>query len=129
MKEDKTKGIIWKDGRTTDEIISNLVIGKLNANDIEQIGQISATCLPVNSADEAIEQFYMTHGIINQSIKAYDKDSGRIYGMLLFSDYPIYCGSPMLDFKPDLANELKNKRGINGFSFCVRWKIKRNKCS
>lgn len=118
------KGIIWKDGKSTEEILKNLSISRLTENDIEQVGEISAACLPVSDAHEAIEQFYMTHGNIRQSIKAYDRTTGQIYGILLLSDYPICCGSPILDFKPELGKQLMHKRGINGFSFVIDGRLR-----
>lgn len=56
---------------------------------------------------------------LDNSVKLIDKRDNKIYGLLIFSEYPINIGSPIEFINPILSSYLKNYKQLNGHSFII----------
>lgn len=117
MVENKEGFFHSNDGKTRESLIPNIKIGNLTNNDINQVlGSISNI---LKIPEECLmEQIAVTNVDVTNSIKIYDVRDNKIYGVLIFSKYHVFKGSPVLMFD-DVARQFLNKEGINGYLFCI----------
>ena len=64
---------------------------------------------------------------MDNSVKLIDKRDGKIYGLLIFSEYNISNGSPLREFNYDLWQYFYNVKQINGHSFVIDERLRGTK--
>lgn len=111
------KEYFHNDNKTRDEILENLEYGFLKESDINQVLTSVSHILDV-PVFALLEQMEVTKVDINNCIKVYDKITNKIYGILIFSDFHIFKGSPILNFT-EKCTQFQNTKGVNGFLFCI----------
>lgn len=117
MVENKEGLFHSDDGKTRESLMPNIKIGNLSEKDVNQVlGSISNILdVPVECL---IEQMEVTNVDVSNSIKIYDVRDNKTYGVLIFSNYHVFAGSPVLSL-PDVAKQFLDKNGINGYLFCI----------
>ena len=64
-------------------------------------------------------QLLNTQAMFNDSVKVIDKRDGKIYGILIFSDFPLHKGSPIMLINQELGKALMHLKQVNGFVFII----------
>lgn len=101
------------------DLLKRVRIEKTNVDDFEKICNTIAKAFGLNSKDEAVMQLMNANAILNESIKLVDNETGDIYGLLMFCDYTLMVGSPIIRENPSLGKFLSNFRQVNGHSFVI----------
>ena len=104
---------------TREELLNRVEIRKTNADDLMQICITLAKSFGLSSYEEALWQLENSKVKINESIKLVDKETNEIYGLLIFCEYPITIGSPIMIFEKGLGEYLNQFKQINGHSFII----------
>lgn len=108
------------DNNLTKECLLKVVeISNTNFEDIEQISRLFADSFDLTSIEEAKMQLNNTNIDWNNSVKLYNKRSGRIYGFLLFGEHPIEVGSPLQFIDYEMIPIISQLKQINGFAFII----------
>ena len=68
---------------------------------------------------EALRQLVYSDARLDYSVKAIDKRTGDIYGFLIFCNFPLHVGSPIMHINPGLGELLSHFSQINGHSFII----------
>lgn len=111
----------WDDEKTREELLENVEIEKTTFDDTLQVIEIMVKCFGVGSPIEAYNQLYNSRANLNESVKLVDKRDGKIYGLLIFSEFKIDQGSP-INFFRELApinDYLRLCDQVNGFAFVI----------
>ena len=100
------------------ELVENIEITKISYQDYNRIVEILSNCFDL-SPNEVTAQFLFSQVDLCNSVKAIDKRSGEIYGVLIFCNYNITVGTPILHTNPLLGKLLQPFKQINGHSFVL----------
>ena len=101
------------------DLLDRIEIQKTNEDDFDKICETLAKGFNLKSVEEAAMQLLYSHVLIEESIKLVDKENGDIYGLLMFCEYPIKVGSPILFEEPNLSQYLNDFSQVNGHSFII----------
>ena len=104
---------------TKEELLDNIDIVKTSESDIDDIINLFSMYFGINDKKIAKMQLTNTNAMLNESVKVIDKRDGKIYGILIFSDFPIYKGSPIMLINNELGKILMNLKQVNGFVFII----------
>lgn len=104
---------------TKDELLERVEIRKASPSDLEDICNTLSKAFDMYSSEEAYMQLMQSRARLDESVKLVDKETGEIYGLLIFCEYPIKYGSPILHFEKGIAEFLDNFTQINGHSFII----------
>jgi hypothetical protein len=104
---------------TRDELLKRVEIKKTNENDLQEICRTLAKSFNLNSIMEAFFQLKNSKVRLDESVKLVDKETNEIYGLLIFTEYPIQLGSPIQMIEQGLSKYLKGYKQINGHSFII----------
>lgn len=104
---------------TRKELLERVEIRKTSEKDLGQICKTLAKSFNLSSEFEALFQLENSKGILNESIKLVDKETDDIYGLLIFTDYPIELGSPIRHVESGIAQYLSDYKQVNGHSFII----------
>ena len=118
-KEMKDNIKFHNDNKTKKDLLDNIVIEKTNNNDVFQIIDILKNSFDIETNEMAITQLLLSHANLKESVKAVDKRDGKIYGILIFSNFNISKGSPIMFNHRKLANSLKSLKQLHGHSFIL----------
>ena len=110
--------------KTKESLLENVIIEKTCEKDFEQICELISNEFNLSGPDEARFQLLSSHVLIDESVKLCDKDTGEIYGILMFCDFPIGIGSPIQVVKPYIHDFLKQFKQVNGHSFIIDKKLR-----
>lgn len=102
-----------------EELLQNIEIVGTSYEDAPKITELLARCFALPSQEEALRQLIYSNARLDHSVKAIDKRNGDIYGFLIFSDFPLHIGSPILHINPKLGGFLVQFKQINGHSFII----------
>ena len=104
---------------TREELLERVEIQKTSKNDLDQICKTLAKAFDLSSEAEAYQQLMQSNALLDESIKLVDNENNDIYGLLIFCEYPIHIGSPIMLEYPTLAQYLGQFKQINGHSFII----------
>jgi len=111
--------ILVDNGLTKEEILQNMEIVSTSYEDAPKITELLARCFDLPNQETALRQLIYSDARLDKSVKVIDKRNGDIYGFLLFSNFPIHVGSPLLRLNSRLGEFLMQFRQINGHSFII----------
>lgn len=106
-------------GLTKEEILQNIEIVSTSYEDAPKITELLARCFALPGQEEALRQLIYSNARLDFSVKAIDKRNGDIYGFLIFSDFPLHVGSPILHLNARLGGFLVQFKQLNGHSFII----------
>lgn len=112
-------GILCENNLTKDDLIKRIIVEKTTNKDIIKITEILTKGFDLSSQREAIHQLAESDVDLENSVKLIDKTNGDIYGLLIFSNFPLHLGSPLMMFDNELGKFLSNLKQINGHSFII----------
>lgn len=104
---------------TKNDLLERVEIQKTSKNDLDKICKTLAKAFDLESEGEAYQQLTQSNALLDESIKLVDKDTKEIYGLLMFCEFPIKIGSPILFFESELAQYLDDFIQVNGHSFII----------
>ena len=104
---------------TKDDLLDRVEIRKTSPSDLEDICNTLSKAFDMYSSEEAYMQLMQSRARLDESVKLVDRETGEIYGLLIFCEYPIKYGSPILHFEKEIAEFLDNFAQINGHSFII----------
>lgn len=104
---------------TRQELLERVEICKTSYEDLDEICKLLTKAFNLSSYFEALFQLENSKARLDESVKLVDKESGEIYGLLIFTDYPIDKGSPIIMVEKGLSDYLKDFKQINGHSFII----------
>ena len=104
---------------TKNDLLERVEIRKTSAEDFEAICKTLAKAFDLSSPNEAAFQLRNSIARLDESIKLVDKYTGDIYGLLIFCDYPITMGSPIMLKERELGLFLDGFKQLNGHSFII----------
>ena len=112
---------------TKKDLLEKVEIQKTKKDDLEQICKTLAKAFDLSSDAEALQQLTQSNALLDESIKLVDKENGDIYGLLMFCEYPINVGSPILFEEANLSQYLDNFSQVNGHSFIIDERLRGTK--
>ena len=104
---------------TREELLGRVEIRKASIEDLEVICRTLARSFDLSSPLEALFQMEHSNARLNESVKLVDKETNEIYGLLIFCEYPISEGSPIMMLERQLGEYLGGFKQINGHSFII----------
>jgi hypothetical protein len=104
---------------TKNELLEKVEITKTNPSDLGKICDTLSKAFGMESSDEALFQLINSRALLNESIKLVDKETGDIYGLLMFCEYPISFGSPIMIHEKGIGEYLNDFKQVNGHSFVI----------
>jgi len=104
---------------TKDELLERVEIRKTTTEDLVAICHTLSKAFDMYSPEEALQQLIQSRARLDESIKLVDKETDEIYGLLIFCEYPIKVGSPILMVEKGISDFLDNFSQINGHSFVI----------
>jgi len=104
---------------TREDLLERVEIKKTSKEDLDDICNTLAKAFALSSSDEALQQMLCSNALLDESVKLVDKENGDIYGLLMFCEYPIRIGSPIMLFENNLAQYLDEFTQVNGHSFII----------
>ena len=104
---------------TREDLLERVEIRKTSIEDLEQICKVLAKSFNLSSPMEALFQLENSKARLNESVKLVDKDTNDIYGLLIFTEYPIEKGSPIRMVESGISQYLSNYKQVNGHSFII----------
>ena len=110
---------LYQDNKTREELLNNIEICKTSYEDAMQIIHVLKKGLNIKSDRETLRQLLYTDAQLNESVKVIDKRDGTIYGVLIFSNFPIQQGSPLCRDNYELCSYLTQFKQVNGFAFII----------
>ena len=110
---------LQENNKTKDELLSKVIITKTNNKDIFDIIPILYKCFSIESEEETVRQLLYSNADLENSVKLVDKETNEIYGILIFSRFPMEIGSPIMSNNYELGNFLKKYSQINGYAFII----------
>lgn len=111
--------IFYDDNKTKDELINNCILCKTSYSDVVEIVKILSKSFSIYSEREVVRQLLYSNADLDNSVKIIDKRDNKIYGLLIFSKFPINAGSPIINFNIKLSDYLSKYTQINGHSFII----------
>jgi hypothetical protein len=106
-------------GLTKEEILQNIEITSTSYEDAPKITELLAKCFALPNQEAALRQLIYSDALLDKSVKAIDKKTGDIYGFLIFCNFTIHVGSPILHINPRLGGFLVQFKQIHGHSFII----------
>lgn len=117
------------DNKTRDELLENVVIEKTTFEDIYEVIRIVAHTFEIDDYSQinhhvfnlVEEELANSKADFDQSVKLVDKRDGKIYGVIVYSHFPIQKGSPILEEESTrmIGEYLMGFSQINGFAFII----------
>lgn len=104
---------------TREDLLERVEIRKTSIEDLEQICKVLAKSFNLSSPMEALFQLENSKARLNESVKLVDKDTNDIYGLLIFTEYPIEKGSPIRMVESGISQYLSDYKQVNGHSFII----------
>ena len=104
---------------TQKELLERIEVKKTSIEDLEDICKVLAKSFNLESPIEALFQLDNSNALLSESVKLVDKETNDIYGLLMFTEYPIQKGSPIIFVENEISNYLKQFKQINGHSFII----------
>lgn len=101
------------------DLLERIEINKTSVEDFNQICDTLAKAFNLSSPNEAAFQLRNSLAKLDESIKIVDKENGDIYGLLIFCEYPITIGSPIMNKSKELGKFLDMFTQLNGHSFII----------
>ena len=102
-----------------DDLLKRVEIRKTTEDDFVAICKTLARAFDLSSPMEAMFQLTHSKARLDESVKLVDKENGDIYGILIFCEYPITMGSPILKYEKNFGEWLDNFKQVNGHSFII----------
>lgn len=104
---------------TKEDLLERVEIRKTSTEDLVQICKTLAKAFDLSCDAEAYQQLCQSKALLEDSVKLVDKESGEIYGLLIFCEYPIKFGSPISFLEKELSQYLDRYVQVNGHSFII----------
>ena len=104
---------------TRKDLLERAEIKKTTEDDFDNICKTIAKAFDLKSSGEAAMQLLHSRVLIKESIKLVDKETDDIYGLLMFCEYPVSVGSPIMDVNHKLGEFLNEYTQVNGHSFII----------
>jgi hypothetical protein len=104
---------------TRENLLGRIEIRKTSIYDLKDICNTLAKAFDLKSPAEALFQLDNSNAILSESVKLVDKETNEIYGLLMFTEYPIQKGSPIQMLEKKLSESLEDYKQINGHSFII----------
>ena len=104
---------------TREDLLERVEIRKTSIYDLEDICKTLTKAFNLNSCLEALFQMENSNAILSESVKLVDKYTNEIYGLLIFTEYPIQIGSPIKMVENGISKSLECYKQINGHSFII----------
>ena len=102
-----------------EDLLGRVEIRKTSVEDLEQICKVLAKSFNLSSHLEALFQLGNSKARLDESVKLVDKETGDIYGLLIFTEYPIDRGSPIRMVESGIPEFLSDYKQVNGHSFII----------
>ena len=102
-----------------EDLLGRVEIRKTSVEDLEQICKVLAKSFNLSSHLEALFQLGNSKARLDESVKLVDKETGDIYGLLIFTEYPIDRGSPIRMVESGISEYLSDYKQVNGHSFII----------
>ena len=102
-----------------EDLLGRVEIRKTSVEDLEQICKVLAKSFNLSSHLEALFQLGNSKARLDESVKLVDKETGDIYGLLIFTEYPIDRGSPIRMVESGISEFLSDYKQANGHSFII----------
>jgi len=118
MKIDLCNRLVDND-LTRKDLLEKVEIKKTSEEDFDNVCKTIAKAFDLESPGEAAMQLIHSKVLMNESIKLVDKETGEIYGLLMFCEYPVSVGTPLLQINENLAKFLDEFKQVNGHSFVI----------
>lgn len=117
------------DNKTREELLENVEISKMTYEDIYEAIRIIAHTFQIDDYTQinhhvfnlVEEELTMSRVNFDESVKLYDKRDGKIYGIVIYSHFPLHKGSPILESEATrmIGEYLMDFSQINGFAFII----------
>ena len=104
---------------TRENLLERVEIRKTSVEDLEQICKVLAKSFNLSSHLEALFQLENSKARLDESVKLVDKETSDIYGLLIFTEYPIDRGSPIKMVESGISEYLSDFKQVNGHSFII----------
>lgn len=104
---------------TREDLLKCVEIRKTSVEDLGLICKVLAKSFNLSSELEALFQLENSKARLDESVKLVDKNTGNIYGLLIFTEYPIDKGSPILMVESGVSKYLHDYKQVNGHSFII----------
>ena len=104
---------------TKNDLLERVEIKKTSKDDLEEICKTLAKAFDLSCEGEAFQQLIQSNALLDESIKLVDKENGDIYGLLMFCEYPIKVGTPIMFEEPNLGEYFNDFKQVNGHSFII----------
>ena len=104
---------------TKEDLLERVEIRKTSIDDLVQICKTLAKAFDLSCDAEAYQQLCQSKALLEDSVKLVDKESGEIYGLLMFCECPIKFGSPISFVEKELSEYLDRYVQVNGHSFII----------
>ena len=104
---------------TKNDLLERVEIKKTSKDDLGQICKTLAKAFDLSCEGEAFQQLIQSNALLDESIKLVDKENGDIYGLLIFCEYPIKIGTPIMFEEPNLGEYFNDFKQVNGHSFII----------
>jgi len=104
---------------TKEDLLERVEVTKTSKDDLDQICKTLAKAFDLSSDAEAYQQLIQSNAILDESIKLVDKENGDIYGLLIFCEYPIKVGTPIVFEHRELGEYFDKFSQVNGHSFII----------
>ena len=104
---------------TKEELLPNIEIVSTSYEDAPILTELLAKCFNLPREEDALRQLLYSNAQLDNSVKAIDKRNGDIYGFLIFSQFPLHIGSPIMHLNIKLGGFLIQFNQINGHSFIL----------
>lgn len=102
-----------------EDLLGRVEIRKTSVEDLEQICKVLAKSFNLSSHLEALFQLGNSKARLDESVKLVDKETNDIYGLLIFTEYPIDRGSPIRMVESGISEFLSDYKQVNGHSFII----------
>jgi hypothetical protein len=106
-------------GLTREEILPKIEVVSTSFEDAPKITELLAKCFALYNQEEALRQLIYSDARLDKSVKAIDRETGEIYGFLIFCNFPLHVGSPIFHINPRLGGFLAQFKQLNGHSFII----------
>jgi hypothetical protein len=102
-----------------EDLLERVEIRKTSVEDLELVCKVLAKSFNLSSHLEALFQLENSKARLDESVKLVDKETGDIYGLLIFTEYPIDKGSPIRMVESGISEYLSDYKQVNGHSFII----------
>ena len=119
---------LQNDEKTKEELLENIEIRKTSYSDASEIIRIMQGVFNIPSDREMLRQLLYSKANLDESVKIVDKRDGKIYGLLIFSEYTINEGSPLPMINHIMSDYLRGLNLVNGFAFVLDSRLSGTNC-